>query len=123
MGGPKAKAISAEGEVVTTPSLRMVDEGVSMVHFVVWKFIFIAITMRSLYGTQVSALDIHERAQKRVRDRLSSLKVRLRTIRIKAQAKEKAPNYRKERKWVAGLGEISVDGEFQAYEAFDLWLT
>ena len=77
--------------------MQMVEEGVSMVHFIVWKFIFIAITKLNLHGTPVSALEIQEKAQQRVRDRITALKVRLRKIAIVAQAKNKDPNFDKER--------------------------
>ena len=46
--------ISQEGEVIETPSMKMIDPGVSMVHFIVWKFIFIALTKLRLHGTPVS---------------------------------------------------------------------
>ena len=32
--------------------MQMVEEGVSMVHFIVWKFIFIAITKLNLHGSR-----------------------------------------------------------------------
>jgi hypothetical protein len=122
MGAQPSVAISREGEVIETPSMKMVDVGVSMVHFIVWKFIFIAITKLNLYGTPVSATEIQEQAQNRVKDRIKALTVRLRKKLVVAQAKNKPPNFDKERKWIRGLGDISDTGELTMNEAYDLWL-
>ena len=93
-----------------------------MVHFIMWKFIMIAITANSKDGLPVSALNIIDNARRRVKDRLTKLKVRLSKKVTQALSRCQPVNLAAERKWIEGLGSIDDEGNFEANEALDLWL-
>ena len=82
----------------------------------------IAITACSMDGKPISALDIIDNARRRIKDRLTKLKVRLSKKMIRAKACNQPANLAAERRWTEGLGSINEDGEFVANDAFDLWL-
>ena len=69
-GGAPGVAIAEDGTRVQTQSLGTIPPGVSMVHFIVWKFIFIAITTYNIKGTPISVTQIIENAQRRVEQRM-----------------------------------------------------
>ena len=94
-----------------------------MVHFIVWKFIFIAVTAYNINGTPISVTRIIDNAQRRVSHRIVQLKVRLRIKVVRALARNTTPSFEAERKWASGLGDITPEGEFCPNEVFDLWLS
>ena len=115
-------AIPLGGDNVWVPSRKVAPRGISMVHFIMWKFIMIAITANSMDGLPVSALSIIDNARRRVKDRLTKLKVRLSKKVAQALSRCQPVNLAAERKWIEGLGSIDDEGNFEANEALDLWL-
>ena len=115
-------AIPLGGDNVWIPSRKVAPRGISMVHFIMWKFIMIAITANSMDGLPVSALSIIDNARRRVKDRLTKLKVRLSKKVAQALSRCQPVNLAAERKWIEGLGSIDDEGNFEANEALDLWL-
>ena len=123
VGGSKCVAISPDGERREDPSNRVIPYGVSMIHFIMWKFVMIGITKLSREGTPFSVLEVIDSAKDRVRDRLTKLKVNLSKKRTAAQARGKPPRLEAERKWVRGIGSVGPDGLFVANEELELWLS
>ena len=65
MGGGKCVAISPDGERREDPSNRVIPYGVSMIHFIMWKFVMIGITKLSREGTPFSVLEVIDSAKDR----------------------------------------------------------
>jgi len=104
---------------------RGVETGVSLIHFLLWKFTLIALTKKGKLGIPINTDDIIEWSKKRLQSRLAKLRIRLSKAQSRAAARERTPLVTVERKWVKGIGQIEIDGyatTFKPSKALGLWL-
>ena len=71
------------------PNFRVVDPGVSLIHFIIWKFI----NNSSHPDSPFVASEFLELAMRRIKRRIDGARVGLRIIVIRAEAREVAPKY------------------------------
>ena len=103
------------------PNLKVVDPGVSLIHFIIWKFIIISLTQMALKNSPFVASTVLELAKRRIKRRIDGARVGLRIIIIRAQAREAEPKYHQYIKWTKGIGEI-VDHKIKLHEEVEEWL-
>ena len=93
----------------------VVPPGVSLIHFIIWKFILIELTKVGLQGSCFSQDAVLAAAAQRVQKRIAVAEMECRKVELKAKARKTVPDYTKIRKWIKGIGEI-VDGRIKIYE-------
>ena len=71
----------------------IVDHGVSLIHFIVWKFILIALTSLSVNGTPFDVNQILESAKARVYKRIATARYMARKIALRAATRGLTPSY------------------------------
>jgi len=103
------------------PNLKVVDPGVSLIHFIIWKFIIISLTQMALKNSPFVASTVLELAKRRIKRRIDGARVGLRIIIIRAQAREAEPKYHQYIKWTKGIGEI-VDHKIKLHDEVEEWL-
>ena len=101
----------------------VIPEGTSTVHFVLWKFIIIQLTLVSIEGKPFSNLEIVEFAMRRLARKLTGIQYAMTCAKHKAESRgcqeDGTPfeaNYSKFEKWVTGVatiedGKLIVDTE------------
>ena len=84
--------------------------GVSLVHFVVWKYVLIELTKMGTESHIFSQDTVLKSASKRLERRLKTAEVeRLKALQ-RANARGEVPNFDKIKKWLRGIGDIT-DGK------------
>lgn len=71
---------------------KVLPHGISMIHFIFWKFILIAFTKLGVEGTPIDEDEIIRNARERISTRIKSANMQLLLTRLEAQARRKAPN-------------------------------
>ena len=89
------------------PSGKVLPRGISMIHFIFWKFTLIAITKLGLDGTPIDEDEIIRSARERIHTRIKSAKMQLHLTRLEAQSRRREPNFNKMKNSLSGLGRIS----------------
>ena len=87
-------------------NLRVIEPGVSLIHFTLWKFTLIAITQVALSNVAFDPKDIIEKARNRTRRRIESARVGLRILEIQALSQNRKPKHSQYSKWIRGIGKI-----------------
>ena len=87
-------------------NLRVIDPGISLIHFILWKFTLIAITQVSLNNIAFDPNDIIEKSRSRIRRRIESARVGLRILEVQALARNEEPKHSQYSKWIRGIGKI-----------------
>ena len=85
---------------------RTITPGVSLVHFIVWKFILIHMTQVALEGTTFRINLVLDQARKRILRKIETARFNLRNICMAANARETAPRAPQYHKWIRGIGEV-----------------
>ena len=101
----------------------IVSRGVSMVHFVVWKFIIIQLTDNSFNGTPIRGDAILDMAQRRIHTRIGRAIQEARECLRRAEAKGDV-NSRLDhvRAWLKGIGTIDEEGKVTLVKKLHDWL-
>ena len=100
------------------PSGKVLPRGISMIHFIFWKFTLIAVTKLGIDGTPIDEDEIIRSARERIHTRIKSAKMQLHLTRLEAQSRRREPNFNKMKKSLSGLGQISEEGEFEPNDIF-----
>ena len=101
----------------------VVSKGVSMVHFVVWKFIIIQLTDNSFNGTPIRGDVILDMAQRRIHTRIGKAIQEVRECLRRAEAKgEEKPRLDHVRSWLKGIGTIDAEGNVKLVKKLHDWL-
>ena len=95
---------------------RFVPPGISLLHFIVWKFIIIDMTLLSLKKTPFDITRVLERACARTHRKLSKTRMEVALAVLKAQARDRPPDLRRFNRWLEGIGRIHP-------ESFEMDLT
>ena len=97
----------------------VIPEGTSTLHFILWKFIIIELTMVSLKGKPFSSEDIIEPGLRRLARKLNGVQYAMTCAKnktdsrhSKAEGETPPTDYSKFEKWVAGIATV-VDGKLQ----------
>ena len=101
---------------------RTVDPGVSLIHFVLWKYILISLVR---VAKQKQAFDVREiisYAKKRLRRRISSAETGLRILSVRAESRGiQEPHFPQYNKWIRGIGKVE-SGNIILDVTFKKWL-
>ena len=103
------------------PNLGIIPPGVSLIHFILWKFVLIALTQVAIKGEIFNVQTVIDYARKRVKRRVESARTGLQIIVVQAEARGKEPKYHQYTKWLRGIGTI-VDGEIVLEDSSYNWL-
>ena len=87
----------------------IVPPGVSLVHFIVWKYILIELTKTGMGNTTFSTSRVLSAAAKRLKRRLGAADIEHRKRCMYAIARGEEPTFEKLTKWLHGIGKL-VDG-------------
>ena len=104
------------------PGMRMIPPGISMVHFILWKFILIKLTTVSLSNELFSASLVLESAKRRIEKRILTARQEADIIKRRALVRDREPDYGKLNKWLKGIGEVNSDGRVALSDEFVRWL-
>ena len=84
----------------------IIPQGTSALHFMLWKFLLIQLTLKSIKGTPIDPLEIIDKAVLRLHRRTKSLAYEISCECCKAEARENNPNISKFAKRLEGIGHI-----------------
>jgi len=99
----------------------IVPPGISMIHFIVWKFILISMTQLSLENKPFVPAEVLKKAKARIKRKIEVARYNLEVLHVRARARGqdlKAPQYRK---WTRGIGEIE-DNKIVLYDSIVEWI-
>ena len=94
----------------------------SLIHFIVWKFILIALTSLSVNGTPFDVILILESAKARVYKRIATAKYMARKIALRAASRGLTPSFAALRKWLSGIAEVTPEGSITPTKTLKAWL-
>ena len=107
----------------TVGNHKVIPPGVSLIHFIVWKFIIIHMTKLSIKGTPFDPDEVLTQAKSRIAKKISSAKTGLTIAVTRAVAREKEPSVMAYKKWLRGIG-IIVDNRYMVIDDLVIdWLT
>ena len=92
-----------------------------MIHFILWKFMLIALTQLAIKGEAFDAQSVIKHARRRVKRRIESARTGLKIIVVQAEARGKAPTCHQYIKWLKGIGTI-IDDEIVLDDIVINWL-
>ena len=95
----------------------MLPRGTSLLHFVVWKFIVMALTFASLRGEKVDAASILAKARVRMTKKLKSVEQLLAIELVKEKVR-----LGRFRSWLEGLADVTDEGAIELKDNFAEWL-
>ena len=95
---------------------RTIAPGVSLVHFIVWKFIIIHMTQVALEGTTFRIEVVLDHAKKRILRKIDTARFNLRNICMAANARETSPKAPQYHKWINGIGEVKIEDDMLKIE-------
>jgi hypothetical protein len=101
---------------------QIIAPGLSLVHFITWKFILIHMTMLSLKRQPFFPTHVLAQARRRIRRKLEGAKEGIRICVIQAEAKEREPKLHQYRKWLRGIGYIRDNRYMTLNEGIEQWL-
>ena len=101
---------------------RIIDPGVSLIHFVLWKYILISLVKVATQKQAFDAQAVIAYAKNRLRRRISAAETGLRILRVRAESRGAHelhfPQYAK---WIRGIGKIE-SGNIILDDTFKKWL-
>ena len=101
---------------------KIIEPGISLIHFNLWKFILIQITQVSLHGKKFDVTEIIEFTRKRIKRKIETAKKSIRIIQVRQLArgneKVRTPQFKK---WIRGIGKID-NGKIVLHDALSNWL-
>ena len=95
----------------------VVPQGVSALHFMLWKFTLIQLTLNSLQGCPINPHEIIDRAVRRLHRRTKTLEYELQCEYCKSDARETELSLGKFNNRVKGIGYFNQDGKLILHEA------
>ena len=101
---------------------QIIAPGLSLVHFITWKFILIHMTMLSLKKQPFFPTHVLAQARRRIRRKLEGAKEGIRICVIQAEAREREPKLHQYRKWLRGIGYIRDNKYMALNEGIEQWL-
>ena len=104
------------------PGGKSIPPGVSLMHFIVWKFIIIDMTMLSLKKIPFDISIVLEKACARIQRKLSKTRLEIALEVFKAQARGRPPDLRRYVRWLEGIGKINLDFEIELTPEVGSWL-
>ena len=97
----------------------VIPEGTSALHFMLWKFMLIALTKNSLDGDPITPTDIIDRAMKRLREKIKATRYAI-TLEInRSESRGKDPDFKRFRRYIAGIGTVEQDGALKLHDELD----
>ena len=100
---------------------KTIPPGVSLVHFIVWKFILIHMTHLSLHKTPFRVEEVLKQAKGRISRKIETAKYQLQCIKVRAEARQESPKHPQVTKWMRGIGEIA-EGVLSLKRSVKEWL-
>ena len=104
------------------PGGKSIPPGVSLMHFIVWKFIIIDMTLLSLKKIPFDISIVLEKACARIQRKLSKTRLEIALEVFKAQARGRPPDLRRYVRWLEGIGKINLDFEIELTPEVGSWL-
>ena len=87
-----------------SPMKGTIKPGVSLIHFIVWKFIIIHMTQLSIEGKAFRIGAVLDQARSRVARKINTAKFNLEAICMAAEARSTTPKAPQYKKWIGGIG-------------------
>jgi len=101
---------------------QVIAPGLSLVHFITWKFMLIHMTLLSLKKQPFFPTHVLAQARRRIKRKLEGTKEGIRICVIRADAKEQEPKLHQYRKWLRGIGYIRDNRYMALNEGIEEWL-
>jgi len=101
---------------------KVIPPGLSLIHFIIWKFIIIHMTLLSISGMPFIVDNIISQAKKRIKRKIEGATVGLRCKVLAAEAKGREPKVPAYHKWVRGIGHIQDNRKLVLKKELQEWL-
>ena len=108
--------------IEVTPHGGIIPPGVSLIHFITWKFILIHITLKSIKNQPFMTDVILTQIRRRVNRKIDSAREGLRIEVVRADARGTEPKVHRFKKWIRGIGTIENSRTLKLYPEIALLL-